>query len=248
MATFKKILNAIWKWITARWQNLAIVVLLILCMSTCVRYQTMKERYESQIQIVSDSMTEYRNKVGELYAERTINIASIRELKASNTELYEEVKNLKDHPIVVTKVVTETVLQPITVHDTVTIDPEGRYTFPIQYTDDWCMIRGRSSFDADLMMGEAVFDTIAFPDSLWVDLIDKDGTLAFIARSSNPYTRINNLNGAVLSPEKSKALAARFERKWVLSIGCGATATWVDNRFMVVPGLQLTFGRKILSF
>ena len=238
----------IWKWLTSSWKNPAIIVLCALCLFTYFRYKGMENSYRSQIEIVSDSVTEYKNKIGELYAERAINVADINQLKAGNAELYSEVQNLKDHPIVVTKVVTETVIEPITVHDTVSIEPDGRYSFPISYTDQWCKIRGKSLFDLQTMSGEVTMDTISFYDSLWVDLIDRNGNLSFIARSSNPYVKINNLNGAMLSPEKSKAISKRLEKKWVLSVGVGGTITWFDDKFRIVPGVQLTFGRKLLAF
>ena len=213
-----------------------------------IRYKMAENDHNEKMSIVSESITEYRNKIGELYAERAINIADINQLKAGNAELYSEIQNLKDHPVVITNVVTETVIDPITIHDTVSVDSEGIYSFPISYSDSWCRIKGKSLFDLHTMIGEVTMDTIAFVDSLWVDLIEHKGQLSFIARSSNPYVRINNLNGAVLSPEQSRAFAKRFERKWVLSVGIGGTLTWYDNRFLIVPGVQLTFGRKLLSF
>ena len=244
----KNILKRIWKWISSNWKNPVIIILIIFCMVTCVRSKRMEKRYEGTIEIVSDSITEYKNKIGELYSERKVMIADLDRLENGNKELLSEVNNLKDHPIVVTKVVTNTVIEPIAVHDTVTKEPDGRYSFSISYDDPWCVIRGKSMFDMKEMAGEASFDTIMLPDSLWIDLIDHKGELSFIARSSNPYVKINNLNGAVLSPEKSKAFRDRFDRKWVLSVGVGGTVTWIDDRFRVVPGVQLTFGRKILSF
>ena len=70
-------------------------------------------------------MTTYKNKIGELYTERKTDILTIKELRSKNSELYAEVKNLKDNPIVITKVNTKTELKEIEIHDTAYVGTDG---------------------------------------------------------------------------------------------------------------------------
>ena len=48
----------------------------------------------------------YKNKLDSEYVAKNIYIQTANQLKKTNQELYDEIKNLKDNPVVVTKVVT----------------------------------------------------------------------------------------------------------------------------------------------
>ena len=65
---------------------------------------------------LSDSVTTYRDKSGDLTFEKSTLIASKNELKNLNRELYDEVKDLKDNPKIVIK--TEVKI----IHDTVEVE------------------------------------------------------------------------------------------------------------------------------
>jgi hypothetical protein len=69
-----------------------------------------------------------------------------------------------------------------------------------------------------------------------------------IAKSSNPYLQINNMDGYMLSPEKSKMLKKRFNKPWGVMVGVGPSVTIIDNKVQIVPSLQLTVGYKFISF
>jgi len=200
-----------------------------------------------QIQ-TEDSLTTYKNKVGELYTERKTNILTIKELRSKNSDLYAEVKNLKDNPIVVTKIKTNTELKEIEIHDTAYVDTVGVYSFKMSYSDKWCNIAGLSTINTNTMSGIAKFDSISFPNDITIDLIEKDKQLSFIAKSDNPYCKINNVIGSVISPEKSSVLKKRFDKKWVVAAGVGPTLTYTDDKFKFVPGIQVTIGYKLFGF
>lgn len=236
------------KWLLKDWRNLLLVVLAIAAIVLFFKYKRMKNEYDNINITTSDSLTVYKNKIGELYAERATYITDIKTLKKTNSELAQEVKNLKDNPVIVTKIKTETKIKEIIVHDTVTVDSNGVYSFPIKYNDQWCDISGRSSFSMENMIGTAQLDSISFNNNITLDLIEKNKQLAFIAKSDNPYCKINNIDGVVLSPENSKAIAKRFEKKWVVVAGVGPSVTVYDGKVRVFPGIQVTIGRKLFAF
>jgi hypothetical protein len=83
---------------------------------------------------------------------------------------------------------------------------------------------------------------------LYLDLIEKDKTLQFVVKADNPYLLINNINGAVISPEKSKVLKERFNKPWGVIVGVGPSVVVVGNAVKIYPALQLTLGYKLISF
>jgi hypothetical protein len=134
------------------------------------------------------------------------------------------------------------------VKDTVTIDPSGNYTFNMNYNDPWLNLSGISTLNIETMIGTAKFNSISFPNTITVDLIEKNNQLSFIAKSDNPYCQINSLNGSILSPETSSVLKKRFDKKWAVVVGVGPTLSVYDNKIVILPGLQVTIGRKLFAF
>ena len=60
--------------------------------------------------------------------------------------------------------------------------------------------------------------------------------------------QINNIEGCMLSPEDSKVIKERFDKRWAVVVGAGPAMTVVNGQLKIVPGLQLTLGYKLISF
>lgn len=248
MNTFFKFLKNIFIWIFKDWKHVVIASLLIALVILSFKYKNLKNDFNDIQNTAQDTLTVYKNKVGEFYSQQKAYITEINDLKKSNSELYTEVKNLEDNPVVVTKVHTITEFKDKIIKDTVTVDPSGNYTFNMNYKDQWVNLSGRSTFDISTMFGTAKFDSILFPNTITIDLIEKNNQLSFIAKSDNPYCQINSLNGSILSPEKSSVIKKRFDKKWAVVVGVGPTVSVYDSKIVVLPGLQVTIGRKIFAF
>ena len=248
MDTFLNTLKNIFVCIFKDWKYVVIVSSLIALVILSFKYRNLKNDFNDMQNTTQDTLTVYKNKVGELYTQQKTYIVEIKDLKKNNSELYEEVKNLKDHPIVVTKIKTEIQFKDKIIRDTVTVDPSGNYTFNMNYKDQWANISGKSTFDISTMIGTAKFDSISFPNMITIDLIEKNNQLSFIAKSDNPYCKINSLNGSILSPETSSAIKKRFDKKWAVVLGVGPTVSVYDNKVVILPGLQVTIGRKLFVF
>ena len=239
---FKKLTANQIKWI-------AFIILFIALAFSVSRCSSYKRRYENSYREYHDSVAMYMNKYGEMYAMNNAYIADIATVKRENEELYNELKSLKDNPIVVTKVETKYVM------DTVYIEPEltadtvtGDFFSNIAYQDEWNSFAGR--FNGNIYTGASMFsiDKMEFNCSLTTDLIEKNGKLYFITKADNPYLRINDIDGYLVSPEKSKVLRKQFNKPWGVMIGVGCTATVYNNKVLLLPGIHLTLGYKILSF
>jgi len=75
--------------------------------------------------VLNDSITTYRDKAGDLTYEKGILIASEKELKDLNKELYDEVKNLVGNPKIVIKNTVTIKEVPFEVHTYITQYPNG---------------------------------------------------------------------------------------------------------------------------
>ena len=230
------------------WKNFLIFFLLIVSVFLFFNYRSVKSDYDNIVIENSDTLTVYKNKLGELYSERSVYITDNENLKKSNTELYKEIQSLKDDPIVVTKIKTVIEYKEIVVTDTITVVEPNIYTSNITYDDSWCHIKGNSMFDLNKGLSTTTLDSIAFTNNLTVDLLDKDSNLSIVVKSDNPYCKINNIEGAVISPEKSKALKKRFEEHWVVVAGLGGSLVPVNGTVKFLPGVNVTFGYKLFGF
>ena len=246
------ILTKIFKWVFSSFKNFFIILLLILCTYFFFSWKTAERDYEkekAEKTELTDTLTVYKNKQDELYAEREISIAEKRDLKKKEEELYNEIKKLKDNPITITKIETVTEIDSIYIRDTVYQTSDKEYRTDFLYKDQWSEFSGYSAFNLHSLSGTTVFNRISFNSNIWVSIIEKDKkTLSLIARSDNPYLKINNLNGSIVSPEDSKLLRQRYRKPWGISAGIGVSTTYYNNRIIAVPALQITLGYQFISF
>ena len=251
----KSILDVIvkgFKWIFSSFKNFIIVLLTILCLvGACSLYRTKKDLERTKIELVEsqDTTIIYKNKIGELYAARETYIADIKELKASYEELYKEWKNLKDHPIIIEKVETEIKRDTVYIKDDVVVDSLSNiYTANFNFADSHCSISGATTFDIPNKAASTSIYNIEFPATFTMNVIEKNKKLYFLTKCDNPYVQINNIEGAIVSPEQSKVFKKRFNRPWGVMIGVGPSITVIDNTVRIYPALQLTIGYKFISF
>jgi FtsZ-binding cell division protein ZapB len=209
------------------------------------------EYYDYQQRAV-DTLSVYQNKVGELYAANDTYIMDIKELKKTNKELYDEVKNLKDNPIIVTKTQIEYRVDTVRMNsDTVFVYNDGNdliYRNDFSKRDQWMDITGTTLFSMNNKQFSTTLNSISFNSDITTNLVERDNKLYFVSKSSNPYMQINNIEGCMLSPEDSKVIKERFDKRWAVVVGAGPTMTVVNGQLKIVPGLQLTVGYKLISF
>ena len=239
-------------WLLKDWKRFIIFVLITLIIFLLMRVNHISNEYYNYQQRAVDTLSVYQNKVGELYASNDTYIMDIKELKKSNTELYEEVKKLKDNPIIVTK--TEFVYKVDSVKmnsDTVYVYVDGNDTiFKNEFSkkDSWMDITGTTLFSLNNKQFSTTLNNVSFNANITTNLIERDNKLYFISKSSNPYMQINNIEGCMLSPEDSKIIKKRFDKRWAVVAGAGPNIAVVNGQLKMVPGLQLTLGYKLISF
>ena len=245
-----KVIKKVFVWLFKDWKNIAVVALLIGGLIAYCNYRVYKYKYDNAIIEHNDSTTVYKNKIGELYAERETYITDIRNLKKSNSELYAEVQHLKDNPIIITKYKTVTVIKDTTITNNVIVLKDSTFRADFAMKNQWYDVSGFSTINTADLSGSTTFNSLAFYNNFTLDLIEgkKTDKLSFIVKSDNPYCQINSLDGVVLSPEKVKSIKQRYDEKWVVVAGIGPSFTIVDNKFTILPAVQITVGYKLLGF
>jgi FtsZ-binding cell division protein ZapB len=242
----------LFSWIFKDYKRIIIAALLVIVAFLFLRLNSVSNQYHDYQQRAVDTLSVYQNKVGELYAMNDTYILDIKELKKVNEELYQEVKSLKDNPVVITK--TEVVYQV----DSVKMDSDTVYVYVdnndtiyknmFSKKDDWMNITGTTLFSMNNKSFETTLNNVSFNADITTNLIERDNKLYFVSKSSNPYMQINNIEGYMLSPEDSKVVKRHFDDRWALVVGAGPSLTIVNGQLKFVPALQLTLGYKLISF
>jgi uncharacterized small protein (DUF1192 family) len=202
-------------------------------------------------QSYTDSVTVYKNKAGEEYKEKQLAILSVDELKKENSELYQEIKSLKETPVVVSKV--ETVFKVDTVklettHTIIETDsiPDHQYNWSFNHPDNYYALSGKSLISGDFNTFSSTLDNLTVNSKITLDVIDNDENLSVIVKSDNPYVDISDINSVVIDPTKSKTLKKYFpQKKWGLgpSVGVG-----VDKNLHFTPYIGVSINYSIISF
>ena len=256
MKILEKIYNALvssFKWIFSDFKNFFLCLFGIIAIVFACEYYHMSNKYEKEVNNITDTISVYKNKANELYAAKQAAVLSKNDLKKKNSELYDEIKNLKDNPLVVTK--TKFTLRTDTLHmksDTVyayidSVDHHKIITNKFSFKNDFTNIQGVSMFDFNNYRFGTTINSIEMYGDITSDLIERGDKLFIISKSSNPYLQINNTDGVLVSPEKSKLLRNKFDKKWGVMVGVGPSLFY-DNKVKVLPAIQVTIGYKLFSF
>jgi len=257
---FSEMIERIKKMTFKDWLIIILSVLLLLVFLEARMYRI---RSEQQTVILQDSLTTYKNKAKEEYAAKNIYIQSAKELKKQNNELADEMKKLKDNPVVITKtkVVTKIVEVPMNSdsignstahHDTDSAGTTTSYKslyWSRQETNNYYSISGRTDVRTDFGKFQTTLTSLEIPVNLTFDIIEKDKQLQFIGRTDNPYVSIVDMNGAVIDPQKSKVLKKMFPQKhWHIGIHGGYGFGLHDNTIILTPQLSLGLTYSLFSF
>ena len=201
--------------------------------------------------IVNDSIEIYKNKLNEEYVAKNTYIKTIDELKQQNDELADEVRNLKDHPITITKIKqyfhTDTIYadaDSIVVADT--DSTQRQLHWHSTHPDYYYSISGITDVASDFSRFSTTLTNLYIPVDLTVDLIERDKQLKFIAKSENPFVKINDITGAVIDPIQSAVIKSKFKQKrWHIGpqVGFGLTS---DMKFKPYIGIGVGYG--IINF
>lgn len=214
---------------------------------------SLKNEAQNNYIILTDSLVEYKNKANELYKEKESYIIDNENLKSINEELYNEVKKLKDNPIVITKTEVKYEIKEVYIqNDSVNIDNKGIIKNFYNYNDNYLSMKLTHSLDLSNNNGNIFINDILTSSNLFIDIIEKDKKPYLIAKTDNPYLTISNLEGGFINIDDSKVLNKYYKRenRWNLSFNLGVFTIYNlnTNRFEAGPGFGFSLGRTIVQW
>lgn len=223
---------------------LIIVTIVAIVTAISARYYYNKSLYPTVI-YNTDSLEVYKNKLEEEYRAKNIYVQSIDQLKQNNSELYDEIKNLKDNPIVVTK--TNIVVKTDTVYMTsdsiiAPNDTLRELYWSVNEQNGYYAIKGQTNVRTDFSSFDTQINLFNIPITMTMDIIEKDKQLQFIGRSDNPYVTITNVNGVIVDPTKSDVIKSYFKpKRWSVGpqVGVGVSS---DLKITPYIGVGITYG------
>ena len=178
---------------------ISIIIGLLFLLDISIRScQENKELYENNIIALSDSVSYYKDKNGNLVASKTLLEGDISLLKKTNSELSDELNSMKiKNPEQVVKIVTEYVNTP---SDTVwVIDSiNANITKPFNFTDNYRSLEGNVYLKDDIL-GLSINKDEVYANYI---LAIKDNK-AYIT-TDNPYIKISDIQGITLPTPKTK--------------------------------------------
>ena len=186
---------------------------------------------ESANMLYQDSISYYKDKVGNMYSALEIHQLRIKDL---NDSLQREAKNHKD-PIYITRtkiqIKNDTIIKLI--NDSI-VKNDSIYSIHSFYKDEYLKFyetiisRDSSSY--------ATLDSLVITADIYNDIILKNNKYYSIVRSNNPYVRITGQE-AVFIQDKIKK-----QRKWGFTVGVGYGVNYHGQCY---PYLGVMFGYRL---
>lgn len=232
-----------------------IVILSFLLLGMYISARHYQHAANNQTVIYKDSLYVYKNMLDSEYIAKNLYIQEIEDLKNQNEELYAEIKNLKDNPLVVTKIVTKYEIKEVPAKsDSIGQSKDSlnnvwkNLYWSANETNGYYSLTGRTDVLSNFSQFSTTIDNLSIPVDFTFDLIEgkKDKQIKIIARSNNPYVQIMDIDGAVVDPTKIETLRKCFPQKhWHIgpSIGYGLTS---DMKLR--PSLNISLMYSIFSF
>ena len=203
----------------------------------------------------ADTLTVYKNKLGEAYTAKNTYVQTVKDLKKTNAELYEEVKNLKDNPIVIVK--TKTEFKKDTVYTQKDSINPVYHNDSLYYNLCWSAnqekqyysFNGVTKVKYDFSDFSTLIKDMRVNTGITLDLIDDGKQLRVITKSENPYININDINSVVIDPTKSKTLSKYFNRQhFIVGPYVGYGIGIHDNKLIATPTIGIGITYKIFGF
>lgn len=210
---------------------IAILILCIVYFKGC-KHDTKIDttKYEQNIAALTDSVRTYKAKNGDLVFEKNSLITSSKDLEKLNTGLANEVKYLKDHPVVVIKevikIMHDTIRVPIHLGGKGTWNADSTvFTQPFEWNHDTVFsigntrkIHGSFSCSADTCFHLAASPMTIDKDEFNLAIItglteNKDKKLEIFVKSNYPNFSVSTIDGALIDPTESSVIKKFFPPK-----------------------------------
>lgn len=224
-----------------------LIFLTILCLSFYFEYRHYYHKSLTPTVVYkTDSLDVYKNKLKEAYASVNVYVQDKNQLKKQNTQLAEELKKLKDNPIVITKTKVKVYVDTIYAESDTIIQQDTIYDLHWHFIEpnNYFSMNGLTRVKNDFSSFNTNIYNLQLDTEITMDIIDdkKNNRFKLIARTDNPYINITNMDGVVFDPTKSSILKKYYKTKrWHIGpqITYGITA---DGKLRPTFGVGIGYG------
>lgn len=228
-----------------------LIFLTILCLSFYFEYRHYYHKSLTPTVVYkTDSLDVYKNKLKEAYASVNVYVQDKNQLKKQNTQLAEELKKLKDNPIVITKTKVKVYVDTIYAESDTIIQQDTIYDLHWHFMEpnNYFSMNGLTRVKNDFSSFNTNIYNLQLDTEITMDIIDdkKNNRFKLIARTDNPYINITNMDGVVFDPTKSSILKKYYKTKrWHIGpqITYGITT---DGKLRPTFGVGIGYG--IINF
>jgi hypothetical protein len=234
------------------------ILFLFLFLRSCNENDGQINTLEQNVFTLKDSLRTYKDKTGHLVYEKGALISENDDLKSLNVDLANEVKNLKDNPLVVIKTVIKIV------HDTTYIEIKstspGKWngnTFTQNFewdlnnkysSENYRLIEGNFDVYVDSLFKLSTSKMKIVKDEFSVSMStglteNKDGLLEIFVKSDYTGFKVSKLDGALIDPKKSDVLKKYFApKRWGLGVYAGYGVSINPITLSPATGIQIGVG------
>lgn len=239
-----KILDAL-KWFISKltFKDWIILILIVLCGCFYLNYRHYYKESLTPIVVYSnDSLDMYKNKLNELYVSKDIYVQNIDDLLKEKNQLSQEIKKLKEHPVVITKTDIKVRIDTVKTESVEIINQDSMYSLKWRTFDNYYSLNGTTFVNSDFSSFTTQVDSFRMKANITLDILDNKNKLRIIGRTDNPYITITNMDGVVFDPTESKVLKKYYKQKrWSIGpyVGYGITT---DGTILPSVGIGISYG------
>ena len=207
-----------WLYHNLKFKDYVIIGLVMLCIGFSISTNYYRNKSLTPTIVYDNEQIElYKNKLNDEYRLKSVYLQTIDQLKTGNSLLANEVKKLKDNPIVVTQEVIKFKVDTIYA-ESVKIekgDSINNLYWHLKDPDNYFTLSGNTFVKHDFSDFKTRINDLTVNTELNIDIIEKDNKLNIIGKASNPYIEISNIDGVVIDPTQSKVLKKLYkQKKW----------------------------------
>jgi len=236
---------------------IGLVIFALLYLRQCDRTSNLSDEVKINSmnqKAISDSVRVEKDKNGILVFEKSTLVASKKELKELNSNLYNEVKELKDNPKIIIKNTLTVIHDTIKTLTYITNYPDGsiglRWNYDSTFSEgNFQKLAGETRFkyvgDSLDVIGTSI-NRNEFGMSVITGLKKGDDTYEIFVKSSYPGFEILNIEGAIID----KSMISTDESSWVVgpNIGYGIALSpsgSINHGIVIGVGVTYNMNKKI---
>lgn len=217
------------------------------------------QKIQNDIILVEDTVKYLKDKNNEYFAQNKAYILEIDDLKKINKNLSDELKYMKENPLIVEKIKTIVQMDTTYLENDISKNfQNGIYNFSNnfyyeQIFDDKnsLYLNGTSYLSLDTLFNiktnSTYLNKLELKTDLTLSFTEYKNELHINAKSNNPLVSISELNGYILNKDTYKTIK-KYQKPKRFYFGFGVNYQYNFSTAKFEPGLGLSAGIKIFEF